>query len=90
MSTDVSEASGSYGFSDQYWLLEHPPVPELESVLQTANGWAFDVFALEEASEGHPLSTLAYWLLHTWGLVQELGKEPSISVVASSGQCRKD
>jgi hypothetical protein len=35
-----------------------------------AEQWSFDAYALEEASEGRPLSTLAFWLLHTSGFVR--------------------
>ncbi len=37
---------------------------QLERVLATADTWRFDAYALEEASNGHPLSTLGFWLFH--------------------------
>jgi hypothetical protein len=33
------------------------------------NEWTFDAFALEEATDGHPLSTLAYFLFSNSGLM---------------------
>ncbi len=42
---------------------------QLDRVLATANTWEFDAYALEEASQGRPLSVLAYWLMHTSGCI---------------------
>lgn len=88
MSTDVSDASGCNGYNEHYWPLEHPPVPELESVLTSSNSWTFDVFALEQASDGHPLSALGYWLLHISGLVQELGDSHVLPMTHTSNTTR--
>ncbi|KAJ9505875.1 hypothetical protein QJQ45_010053 [Haematococcus lacustris] len=44
------------------------PLPEVEACLASADTWTFDAFALTQATEGHPLSVLAYWLLHQSGL----------------------
>ncbi|GFH21001.1 3'5'-cyclic nucleotide phosphodiesterase [Haematococcus lacustris] len=40
----------------------------VEACLVSAGTWTFDAFALTQATEGHPLSVLAYWLLHQSGL----------------------
>ncbi|KAL6762148.1 hypothetical protein V8C86DRAFT_1806156 [Haematococcus lacustris] len=44
------------------------PLPEVEACLVSAGTWTFDAFALTQVTEGHPLSVLAYWLLHQSGL----------------------
>lgn len=41
-------------------------------MLLSANNWRFDAFALEEASNGRPLSMLAFFLLKRNGLVDSL------------------
>lgn len=42
---------------------------QLEAFLgQCSMDWHFDAFHLNELSEGHPLSALAFWLLHTTGM----------------------
>lgn len=43
---------------------------DLESVLLTANSWAFDVFQLDVSSNGRPLSALAFYLLNKSGLIK--------------------
>ncbi len=45
-------------------------VPQLQQVLATANTWQFDAYALEEASKGHPLSVLAFWLIRNSGCME--------------------
>lgn len=41
-------------------------------MLRTADEWRFDAFALEAASDGRPLSMLAFYLLKRSGLVQSM------------------
>lgn len=43
---------------------------QLDSVLATCDNWRFDAYALEEASQGHPLSVLGFWLFHATGLMR--------------------
>jgi len=45
-------------------------VPVLERVLARAQEWDFNVFELEEVSQGNPLSTLAFFLLKQSGLTR--------------------
>lgn len=56
-----------------------PPVviDQLEAVLATAYDWQFDAFSLNEASQGHPLSTLGYYLFHKQGLIEHFGLKPT-------------
>lgn len=58
-----------------------PPQPllmdKLEQQLALANEWQFDAFALAEASGGHPLSTLAYYLFMKQGLIEHFGLKPA-------------
>ncbi|KAL6758672.1 3'5'-cyclic nucleotide phosphodiesterase [Haematococcus lacustris] len=44
------------------------PLLQVEACLASADTWTFDAFALTQATKGHPLSVLAYWLLHQSGL----------------------
>jgi hypothetical protein len=41
---------------------------QLDKCLAQADSWEFDVYQLEEASQGHPLSVLSFWLLQRSGL----------------------
>jgi hypothetical protein len=45
----------------------------LECALASAHEWQFDAFALADASQGHPLSTLGYYLFHKSGLIEHFG-----------------
>lgn len=45
----------------------------MERVLATADNWQFDAFKLAEVTQGHPLSTLGYYLFHTAGLIERFG-----------------
>jgi hypothetical protein len=50
---------------------------KLEAALALANEWQFDAFALAEASGGHPLSTLAYYLFAKQGLLEHFSLKPA-------------
>ncbi|KAK9822894.1 hypothetical protein WJX74_001716 [Apatococcus lobatus] len=53
--------------------VDRPLTPEVERLLQAAadtSNFNFDMYQLTEASGNQPLSTLAYFLLNTTGLVQ--------------------
>lgn len=56
-----------------------PPVvmDQLEVVLASAYEWQFDAFSLNEASQGHPLSTLGYYLFHKQGLIEHFNLKPT-------------
>jgi hypothetical protein len=56
---------------------EMPPIEHVEQVLQSANEWQFDAFALEKATNGHPLSTLAYFLFSKQGLIDHYQLRPT-------------
>jgi len=60
--------TGSFLFSP-----EVPLIDQLERVLGTASSFQFDAWELESASQGHPLSTLGYWLMHESGLIGRFG-----------------
>ncbi|KAJ9508776.1 hypothetical protein QJQ45_028082 [Haematococcus lacustris] len=51
-----------------------PLYDEVDRLLGIAReSWEFDVRQLDVATAGHPLSTLTYYLLHSTGLLDELG-----------------
>ncbi|KAJ9510123.1 hypothetical protein QJQ45_015613 [Haematococcus lacustris] len=51
-----------------------PLYDEVDRLLGIAReSWKFDVRQLDVATAGHPLSTLTYYLLHSTGLLDELG-----------------
>lgn len=54
-----------------------PPIEQVEQVLQSANEWQWDAFALAEATNGHPLSTLAYFLFSKQGLIEHYQLRPT-------------
>lgn len=49
-----------------------PPalVDAAEAALPKADSWAFDAFELQEATQGHALSSLSYFLIHRAGLIR--------------------
>lgn len=53
-----------------------PPIEHVEQVLATAHEWQWDAFALAEATSGHPLSTLAYFLFSKQGLIEHYQLKP--------------
>ena len=54
--------------------ISNAPIPEVEAVLRTADHWHFDAFKLTEASQGYPLSTLAFWLMQQSRVAREFSK----------------
>lgn len=56
---------------------EMPPIEEVEHVLASANDWQFDAFALAEATNGHPLSALAFFLFSKQGLIDQFKLKPT-------------
>lgn len=54
-----------------------PPImDQVEQVLYAANEWQYDAFELTEATRGHPLSTLAFFLFSKQGLVEHFQLKP--------------
>ncbi|GBF94222.1 hypothetical protein Rsub_06492 [Raphidocelis subcapitata] len=47
-----------------------------EQILATSHEWQFDAFALSEATQGHPLSTLAFYMFQREELVSHFGISP--------------
>ncbi|GMH41896.1 hypothetical protein BSKO_09806 [Bryopsis sp. KO-2023] len=43
---------------------------EMDEVLAAADSWEFDAFQLAKATDGHPLSTLTFWLLQRSGAIK--------------------
>jgi hypothetical protein len=57
-----------------------PPRPllsDVERLLAGVDGWQFDCFALQEASQGHGLSCLAWYLLQREGLIDHFQLRPA-------------
>lgn len=60
-------------------LLPPPPVIEdVERLLARADDWCFDTWALDEATQGHALSALGFYLLQRQGLLSKLGLDPLV------------
>lgn len=74
---ESAAASISISSSQQLPSPEMPPIEMVEQVLQSANEWQFDAFALAEATKGHPLSTLAYFLFSKQGLIDHYQLRPT-------------
>ncbi|KAF6253310.1 hypothetical protein COO60DRAFT_1547491 [Scenedesmus sp. NREL 46B-D3] len=71
-------ASGVYYATPRGGALHAKPQPPLvmealECALASAHEWQFDAFALADASQGHPLSTLGFYLFHKSGLIEHFG-----------------
>lgn len=45
--------------------------PQVDKILATADCWEFDAFALDAASQGHPISILSYYLFHETQLMHK-------------------
>lgn len=46
-------------------------VPAIEQVLNSSiDEWRFDAFKLAEVTQGHPLSTLGFWLMKKYDIIQ--------------------
>ena len=55
------------------WL----PALQVDRILDAAfHSFSFNSFALHEATAGHPLSVLAFFLLHKSGLISAFGMHP--------------
>jgi hypothetical protein len=54
-----------------------PILDHLEQVLASSHEWQFDAFELAKASQGHPLSTLAFYLFHQHGLISNFRLSPA-------------
>ena len=46
-------------------------------MLATCEEWQFDPFALAEATQGHPLSALSFYLFHRQGLIERFSINPT-------------
>ncbi|MEW5319801.1 MAG: hypothetical protein WDW38_010928 [Sanguina aurantia] len=51
--------------------LQLPLMEEVERCLFASDAWQYDVFELESATDGHALSTLAFYLFQKAGLLQK-------------------
>lgn len=49
---------------------EPPLLTALDGLLGRSDQWHFDAFQLDEATQGHPLSVLGYYLFHSTGLMR--------------------
>lgn len=63
---------------EDLWPITTAPVEEVEAVLRKADSWGFDVFKLAEVTDGHALSSLAFWLLGNSGIISDLGQPPHL------------
>ncbi|KAG2425825.1 hypothetical protein HXX76_013450 [Chlamydomonas incerta] len=57
-----------------------PPaiIEDSERLLQHVDGWEFDTWALQEATQGHALSVLGFYLIQRAGLVSRFRLKPVI------------
>ncbi|KXZ49452.1 hypothetical protein GPECTOR_21g678 [Gonium pectorale] len=65
--------------SMQHSMYMPPPramVDEVERLLAQVDSWQFDTWALQEASGGHALSVLGYYLIQRAGLMERFRIEP--------------
>jgi hypothetical protein len=49
---------------------------QAERLLSTADGWQFDTWALQEATQGHALSALGFYLIQRAGLIKAFRIKP--------------
>eukprot|EP00983_Pelagomonas_calceolata_P127444 1161403-Pelagomonas_calceolata.AAC.7 len=47
------------------------------AVLSSSSHWQFDAFKLNDVTNGHPLSSLAFYLFHTEGLIEHFSLKPA-------------
>jgi hypothetical protein len=74
----LEAATSSSGSSGKGPSPQMPPLEVVEQVLQSSNEWQFDAFALADATNGHPLSALAFFLFTKQGLVEHYSLRPTI------------
>ncbi|KAF5827146.1 hypothetical protein DUNSADRAFT_1247 [Dunaliella salina] len=67
--TDLEEEVGM--------ALLHQLGGNVTAVLSSASHWQFDAFKLNDVSNGHPLSSLAFYLFHTEGLIEHFSLKPA-------------
>ena len=51
---------------------------QVERLLAGTGEWQMDMFHLSEATRGHPLSVLGYYLFTSSGLLKELQAQPNV------------
>jgi len=54
-----------------------PIIGEVTAVLSSSSHWQFDAFKLNDVTNGHPLSSLAFYLFHTEGLIEHFSLKPA-------------
>ncbi|PNW86010.1 hypothetical protein CHLRE_03g204689v5 [Chlamydomonas reinhardtii] len=55
-----------------------PVIEEVERLLGDADSWAFDTWRLAEATQGHALSALAFYLMYREGLIAKFKIKPAV------------
>ncbi|KAG2436688.1 hypothetical protein HXX76_006216 [Chlamydomonas incerta] len=55
-----------------------PVIEEVERLLADADSWTFDTWRLAEATQGHALSAMAFYLMHREGLITKFKIKPAI------------
>ncbi|GAX83010.1 hypothetical protein CEUSTIGMA_g10437.t1 [Chlamydomonas eustigma] len=59
-------------------ILLFPVDPAVKLLEASYGSWAFDVFKLTEATQGHPLSSMLYFLVARCGLIRTLNLDPRV------------
>ncbi|KAG2425826.1 hypothetical protein HXX76_013451 [Chlamydomonas incerta] len=57
-------------------LPQQPCIPEVERLLAKSDSWEFDMWALQEATQGHALSVLGFYLMRRTGLMDRFKLKP--------------
>ncbi len=68
----ASPGSGAGADDDEQNQPFGPLFLAMETVLCTVDDWRFDAFRLAEATAGHPMSALGFWLIKRAGLMDVL------------------
>ncbi len=67
-------------------LVPRVVVPEVERVLLTADNWKFDSLLLHDVTQGHPLSTLGFWIMQQTDMVKQFGMLHLLNVNAKTAK----
>lgn len=68
-------------------LLLHAMMTQVERILARSDEWTFDAFSLDKATQGRPLSTLAFYLMSREGLLKHYNLEPLLVARRGMGPC---
>ncbi|KAG2436172.1 hypothetical protein HYH02_011675 [Chlamydomonas schloesseri] len=80
LSRGMSHATSGQHLAPAAVVVMPPPpvIEEVERLLAGADAWTYDTWKLAEATQGHALSALAFYLMHREGLISKFNIKPAV------------